>query len=170
MPNNSSNLITYRHSAWNALVKFQKMGYIRSIGVSNFLIKHLEDLKKVSNVIPAVNQVEWHPQLHDDYLLNYCRRNNILLQAYSSLGSSFRTSLREDPTVVYIAKILRKSPAQILLRWAYQNSIAIVPKASSKKHLVENISLDFSIPEEYMATLSNYQQVQRIYWDPTNIV
>lgn len=170
MPNTSPDLITYRHSAWEALVKFQKAGYIRSIGVSNFLVKHLEDLRKVSRVVPAVNQVEWHPQLHDDNLLYYCRRNNIQLQAYSSLGSSFRTSLREDPTVVSIAKKLRKSPAQVLLRWAYQNNIAIVPKASSKKHLVENISLDFSIPAEDMKLLSSYNQVQRIYWDPTNIV
>lgn len=65
VPNNSPNLITYRHSAWDALVKFQKAGYIRSIGVSNFLVKHLDDLKKISGVVPAVNQVEWHPQLHD---------------------------------------------------------------------------------------------------------
>lgn len=108
--------------------------------------------------------------MFQDNLLYYCRRNNIQLQAYSSLGSSFRTSLREDPTVVSIAKKLNKSPAQVLLRWAYQNSIAIVPKASSRRHIIENISLDFSIPAEDMTLLSNQNQVQRIYWDPSNIV
>jgi len=170
LPKTSPEVITYRHGAWKALSKFQSDGHIRSIGVSNFMVKHLEALRNASSVVPAVNQVEWHPQLHEDKLLNYCRDNNILFQAYSSLGSSKHTSLRLNPTVASIATKLDKSPSQVLLRWAYQNDIAIIPKASSRKHLVENISLDFTIPAEEMALLDGFEQTFRAAWDPNTVI
>lgn len=170
LPKTSNEVIEYRHAAWKALEKFQKNGIIRSIGVSNFMIKHLEALKNVTNVLPALNQVEYHPRLHEDSLVKYCKENDILIQAYSSLGSSRHTSLRLDPTIVSIADRLNKSPSQILLRWAYQNNIAIIPKASSKKHLAENISLDFTIPAEDMTILNNFEQTMRVAWDPNNVI
>lgn len=170
MQDDSPDVIKYRHKAWNALIKSKNDGLIRSIGVSNFLVKHLNDLKKESNVVPAVNQVEWHPQLHDDALLNYCRENNILLQAYSSLGTSRQNSLRENPIVVSIANKLVKSPSQILLRWANQNGVAVIPKASSQKHLLENISLDFTIPAEDMKLLDNFEESKRFLSDPNKVV
>lgn len=151
---NSPEEQAIRHTAWDTYVKAQKAGLIRSIGVSNFNISHLEELKKHSDVVPALNQVEWHPKHHDDELLKYCQDNNILLQAYSSLGSSKSSSLREDPTVAEIATKLNKSPSQVLLRWATQNNVVIIPKASKKKHLDENINLDFTIPAEDIETLN----------------
>lgn len=169
MPKKSDQVPVYRRAAWNALAKFQKQGLIRSIGVSNFMIKHLEDLKQ-TDVVPALNQVEWHPKCHSAELQKYCKDNNILLQAYSSLGTSSDSSLRRDPTIVEIAEKLTKSPSQILLRWAYQSNVAIIPKASSKKHLVENISLDFDIPPEYMQTLSTFKTSERLDWDPMDVV
>jgi methylglyoxal/glyoxal reductase len=144
LPNDSEETLKNRHEAWKALAKFQREGLIRSIGVSNFLVKHLEELKKASDIVPALNQVEWHPKSRDYNLLKYCKDNNIILQAYSSLGS-YNTTLRNDPVVNQIATDLGKSSSQILLRWATQNGIAIIPKATSKKHLEENLSLDFVI-------------------------
>lgn len=171
LPNNSTEVLTYRHAAWNALTKFKSQGLIRSIGVSNFAVKHMEDLKKVSSEIPAVNQVEWHPRLHDQKLHDYCKKNKILLQAYSSLGSaSDKLKLRNDETVVSIANELGKSPSQVLLQWAAQSEIAIIPKASSKKHLDENINLDFEIPEEKMRILSSFKQPERGSWNPNNVI
>lgn len=170
MPPSSNEVLTYRRAAWKALAKFQKQGLIRSIGVSNFNIKHLEDLKKNSDVVPAVNQVEWHPRNHNDAFHTYCKNNNIVLQAYSSLGSSSNSSLRNDPTVGKIAASLGKSPSQVLLRWAYQDNVAIIPKASSKKHLTENINLDFTIPEADMQVLSNFRQEERFDWNPDNVI
>lgn len=158
----------YRHSTWKALVKLQKEGLIRSIGVSNYLIKHLEDLlTDCDGVVPAVNQVEWHPRQHDQALLDYCRNKGIFLQAYSSLGSSNTASLRQDSTIIAIAEKLNKTAAQILLRWSLQQNIGILPKASSRERIEENIDLNFTIPEEDMNTLSNLKVTEKFAWDPT---
>lgn len=170
MSNKSKDVLKYRHAAWKALSKFHKDGLIRSIGVSNFIIKHLEDLKRECEIVPALNQVEWHPRSHDDALFQYCKENKILLQAYSSLGTSSNDSLRNDPIVEEIAKKLDKSPSQILLRWAHQKGIAIIPKASSKKHLDENINLNFTIPDEDMETLNNFKQKERFDEDPDEVM
>lgn len=170
LPNDSQDVIKNRHEAWKALAKFQKDGLIRSIGVSNFVVKHLEELKKFSEIIPAVNQVEWHPKNRDYELLKYCKDNNIVLQAYSSLGS-YNATLRNDPTVNQIATELGKSPSQVLLRWATQNGIAVIPKAKSKNHLQENFNLDFVIPGNHMKTLNNFEQIVSLFSrDPNDVV
>jgi diketogulonate reductase-like aldo/keto reductase len=148
-------------------VKLYKEGLLKSIGVSNYLIRHLEDLKSCESVIPAVNQVEWHPRHHDQELLKYCRENGIFLQAYSSLGSSNVDSLRHDSTVIKIAETLGKSPAQVLLRWAFQQNIGVLPKGSSKAHIVENIDLNFPLSEDDMNTLTNLEVKEKFAWDPT---
>lgn len=170
LANQSKDVLKYRHEAWKALTKFHKQGLIRSIGVSNFMIKHLEDLKKECEVVPALNQVEWHPKNFDIKLHDYCKDNGILLQAYSSLGTSSDTSLRTDQTVVQIAKRLEKSPSQVLLRWANQEGVAIIPKASSRKHLDENINLNFTIPEDEIEILNNFKQSERFDWDPNGVI
>jgi methylglyoxal/glyoxal reductase len=139
------------------LSKLHKDGLIRSIGVAGYGIEHLKDLKKKFEIVPALNQVYWNIRRHDDALVKYCKDNNILLQTYSSL-KTLNSTLLNDPTVASIAAELSKSPAQILLRWNYQNGIAIVQKATSKNHLVENMDLNFVIPENHMATLNNFTQ------------
>ncbi|CRL04023.1 CLUMA_CG017141, isoform A [Clunio marinus] len=170
LPNNSTDVLKYRHEAWKALSKFKKEGLIRSIGVSNFMVKHLEDLKKECEIPPVLNQVEWHPRCYNNTLYDYCKENNIVLQAYSSLGTSSSTSLRKDPTVMKIAERIGKSPVQVLLRWATQNGVPVIPKASSKNHLVENMNLDFTIPESDMGILNNFTQNMRFDWDPNNSI
>lgn len=159
--------VNYRLLTWRALSKLQKEGYIKSIGVSNYLIRHLEDITACDSVLPAVNQVEWHPRHHDLELLNYCREKGIFLQAYSSLGTSNAASLRHDPTVIKIGEKLGKSPSQVLLRWAFQQNIGILPKGSSRAHIVENIDLDFVLPDDDMNTLSNLKVKEKFAWDPT---
>lgn len=154
-----------RHLTWRALEKCRESGLINSIGVSNFLVRHLEDLNS-SGVVPAVNQVEWHPHHHDNELLNYCRKNGIFLQAYSSLGSSNDSSLRQDPKVIEISKKRNCTPVQVLLRWAFQNNIGILPKASSREHIEENIDLNFVLSEEDVKELSNLKVNEKYAWDP----
>lgn len=117
--------------------------------------------------MPAVNQVEFHPRHHDAELLKYCRDNGIFLQAYSSLGSSNVESLRHDPTVIKIAESLGKSPVQVLLRWAFQQNIGVLPKGSSKAHIVENIDLNFALSDEDMSTLGDLKVKEKFAWDPT---
>lgn len=164
------DVVKYRHDAWKGLSKFQKQGLIRSIGVSNFLILHLEELKKDCEVVPALNQVEWHPLCFDLELLNYCQKNGILLQAYSSLGTSSDRSLRDHKIVKKIAEKKGESTSRILLKWAISRKVAIIPKASSKLHLEENINLNFELSEEEMKTLDDLNSQERFDWDPNNVV
>lgn len=117
-----------------------------------------------------MNQVEWHPRHNQPELLKYCRDEGIFLQAYSSLGSSNATSLRLDPTVQRIAKELDKSASQVLLRWAFQQNIGILPKASSRAHIVENIDLDFTLPDDAMRALSELEVKEKYAWDPNVVV
>lgn len=170
LSNRSKDVIKYRHNAWKALSKFKEQGLIRSIGVSNFLSRHLEELKKECDVIPAINQVEYHPLCFDLTLLDYCKKNGILLQAYSSLGTSGDRSLRNHKTVIKVATDLNKSASQILLRWANVRDVAIIPKASSRDHLMENISLDFEIPKDVMEILDKMEANERFDWNPNDVI
>lgn len=172
IPVESSENPHYRKSTFDALSICLKEGLCKAIGVSNYTVRHLTELLEqcTDGIRPAVNQVEWHPHYNQQELFDFCRKEAIFLQAYSSLGSSGSTALRDDPIVQAIAKKLGKTPSQILLRWATQQNIGIVPKARSKNHIEENIALDFIIPEENMQTLNNMQHTYKYAWNPDPIV
>ncbi|XP_066256161.1 glyoxal reductase-like [Euwallacea similis] len=168
---NSSNVINskLRDESWKQMVRGVKEGLAKNIGVSNYLVRHLQELITNDHGIkPAVNQVEWHPHYHPQDLLDLCRKEEILLQTYSSLGGTGNPDLIKDLKVESIARKLGKSPAQVLLRWALQQNLAIIPKARSKGHIVENIQLDFTIPSEDMEVLSNFGY-NKYAWDPENV-
>ncbi|KAJ8976873.1 hypothetical protein NQ317_001197 [Molorchus minor] len=159
-----------RDLSWQKLVKGVKDGLTRNIGVSNYNVRHLTELlAKDHGIKPAVNQVEWHPHYHQPELLELCKREGILLEAYSSLGGSDNKDLVDDPKVKDIAQRLGKSPAQVLLRWALQQNLAVIPKARSKQHIDENIDLNFDIPTNDMKILSSFSQ-KKYSWDPDTIV
>lgn len=161
----------YRKTTWSSFVKLQKEGLVRSIGVSNYTEKHLKELLvDCCGVRPSVNQVEWHPHYNSPEFLEFCQKENIFLQAYSSLGSSNYSDLRNDGRIKTIAKQLNKSTSQILLRWAYQQDIGIIPKARSKGHIDENIDLKFEIPFAEMEILSNMRVDEKYAWNPENVV
>ncbi|KAJ6643101.1 Aldose reductase A [Pseudolycoriella hygida] len=167
----SSENERYRRATWRTLSKLHKSGLCRSIGVSNYTVSHLEDLiGNCDDVTPSVNQVEWHPRYHQPNLAKFCRQNNIFLQAYSSLGTSDNSSLRNDPTVVNISEKLGRTSAQVLLRWAYQQNIGILPKASSRSHIQENFDLNFEISDEDLQLLNNLNVVEKYAWDPTAVL
>lgn len=167
----SSGNKSYRKSTWRALSKLHKAGICRSIGVSNYTIPHLKELLADCDDSPlSVNQVEWHPRYNQPDLAEFCKQNDIFLQAYSSLGSSDNSRLRNDPVITKIANKLDRTPAQILLRWAYQQNIGILPKASSRQHIQENFDLIFDIPEDDMKSLNNLNFVEKYAWDPTVVV
>lgn len=110
----SSENKKYRKMTWSALAKLHKSGLCRSIGVSNYTIPHLTELlADCEDVPPSVNQCEWHPRYNQPDLATFCNQNNIFLQAYSSLGTSDNTRLRNDSVVVGIAEKLGHTPAQV---------------------------------------------------------
>lgn len=127
------------------LDKLKQKGKIRAAGVSNFTIRHLEDMRK-EGVHPSVNQVEFHPYLFQKELLEYCHRHKIRLIAYRSLGKG---ALTADPIVEAIAEKHGRTIPQVLLRWAVQKNIPVIPKTISRKHLEENFAIfDFSLDAE----------------------
>ncbi|XP_053624495.1 uncharacterized oxidoreductase YtbE-like [Plodia interpunctella] len=173
IPSNHINNKHIRNETWKALAELYKEGRIKAIGVSNFTVVHLEQLMANNyGVIPAVNQVEWHPYYQPQDVLIYCKKNNILLQAYCSFGgtSSVNMSMMQDPGVNKIAKTLNVSCAQVLLAWALQQGIAVIPKSTSQARINENISINFTIPNEDMKVLNALGSRKIKYaWDPTEV-
>lgn len=143
---------------WEAMVETKKIGLTRHVGVSNFSIKKLESLLKRTDDIPEVNQVEMHPFLPQDELLEYSNDRNILITAYSPLGSGDRhhsmkkqdePSLVNDPTIVSIAKKHNCQSAQVLISWAVQRGTAVIPKSTAEEHILSNLkSSEISLDDE----------------------
>lgn len=116
IPVESPDNPVYRKNTFDALSTTLKDGLVRSIGVSNYTVRHLNELlTQCTDIRPAVNQVEWHPHYHQPELLELCQSEGVFLQAYSSLGSSNTTVLRDDPVIKQVAVKLGKSSAQKLL-------------------------------------------------------
>jgi diketogulonate reductase-like aldo/keto reductase len=163
-------IASLRAETWRAMEDAYKSGKARSIAVSNFTIHHLETLKQSATLWPpAINQIELHPYYQQRELVEYCRKEGIVIQAYASLGGQDGTKakwkvlggkLLESPPVLAASKRLsspkrRITPAQILLRWALQQNIAIVPKTASPSRMAENANLfDFELSEDDMEAIS----------------
>lgn len=147
---------------WNAMIEAKEQGLVKHIGVSNFSIKKLEDLMSKTGDNPEMNQVELHPFLQQDKLLEFAKKNNIHLTAYSPLGSGDRIkemkaedepSLLDDPVIRKIAEKHSASPGQILIKWSVQRGTAVIPKSTSRNHIISNfesekINLDEQDMEE----------------------
>ena len=156
-----------RLDSWRALVELRKQGKCRSIGVSNYTIAHLEELMAHSDVAPAVNQVEFSPFLFQRELLNFCRGRSIQLEAYCPLTRGRKLG---DPVLRRVAIRHRKTPAQVLLRWALQHQVVVIPKSGQPARIEENAGLfDFTLDERDMAALDALHAGFRTSWDPTNV-
>ncbi len=151
---------------FRALEKLVKDGKVRSIGVSNYTEKHLEELLKYCEIKPVVNQVEFHPKLFQKDLLEYCKAHGIVLEAYSSLAKG---ALLKDKTVLEISKKYSRSASQVLLRWGIQHDLVVIPKSSGIDRMQENFNLDFEISADDMKRLDDMNENWHCTWDPTNI-
>ena len=156
-----------RLDSWRAMVEIKKHGRCRSIGVSNFTIRHLEELLRSSDTVPSVNQVEFSPFLNQRDLLECCERKGIRLVAYCPLTRGDKLNHR---VVVEIARKHRKMPAQVLLRWALQHGVAVIPKSVRSERIDENAALfDFGLTDEDMAQLDRLNEGYRTCWDPSRV-
>lgn len=133
---------------WKMLLEAKALNMIRNAGVSNFSIPKLEDLIEDTNEIPEMNQIELHPYLQQNEMLEFCSKHNIHLTAYSPLGSGDRAqamkaanepSLLEDKVINQIAKKHGASPAQVLIKWNIMRGTAVIPKSVNKDRIIENI-------------------------------
>lgn len=155
-----------RRSSWPVLEKLQNSGKAKSIGVSNFTIRHLTELLATSSKVPAVNQVELHPYLYQRELLEFCQSKNIAIAAYSPLTHGAKL---KDKKLIAIAHKYRKSPAQILIRWALQHDAIVLPKSGNPLRIAENANIfDFEISAADMQTLDDFNENLRTCWDPTH--
>ena len=156
----------YRREAWKALESILKDGKTRSIGVSNYYQRHLDELLSEADIVPDINQVELTPYLYLKELKKYCDDKGIQLEAYSPLTRGKRL---KDPKLVSIANKYNKSSAQILLRWGLQHRIVEIPKSSNEEHIIENSSIfDFKISDDDMALLDKFDEGLYVgMWNPT---
>ncbi|KAG5880460.1 hypothetical protein JTB14_028793 [Gonioctena quinquepunctata] len=102
-------------------------------------------------------------------MYEYCQKNNIFLQAYRSLGGPENRDLIENPTIMDIAKKLNRTTAQVLLRWAIQQNIGVIPKSQTRERIFQNMEVDFTLPSEDMKALSSFKKHIRYDWDPATI-
>ena len=155
-----------RNDSWRAFIELQKRGLCKSIGVSNFTIDNLIELEDKMGVIPAVNQVEFHPYHYQKSLLDYCNSKNIIIEAYSPLVHAKRM---DEERLVAISKEIGKTPAQILIRWAIQRDMVVLPKSVNKNRIIENFAVfDFEIPNSLMKRLDDLDEAFVTCWDPHN--
>ncbi|MBN1262602.1 MAG: aldo/keto reductase [Anaerolineae bacterium] len=153
-----------RDESWRALETLYEEGKTRAIGVSNYTIRHLEELLGKARIVPVVNQVEFHPWLFQKDLLNFCSAHNIRLEAYSPLTKGERL---RNPQLATIAKKYGKSPAQLLIRWVLQHEVIVIPKSANKGRIQENADIyDFEISAEDMCRLDAFDERYHCTWNP----
>ena len=183
--------VPQRLRSWRALEKLRQQSKARSIGVSNFTVRHLTELLAQAETVPAVNQVEFHPYLYQRELLDFCVARGIVVEAYSPLTQGERLA---DRKLVAIAKKYPKAPltaasgkirsslvpavfgadqtrstAQILIRWAIQRNLVVIPKSADPSRIRENADVfDFAITSEDMQILDSLDENLRTCWDPTD--
>ncbi len=156
-----------RKKAWLAAEEALASGQAQSIGVSNYTIRHLQEMQKYAKVMPAVNQVELHVFLQQPELLKYCRDHDILVEAYSPLAHG---EAMDDPVVAAIARKHGKSYAQIMLRWLLQQDLVILPKSVTPKRIEENIDIfDFELDADDLAKLATLDRDLRTCWNPVHV-
>lgn len=145
--------------SWRALERLYREGRTRAVGVSNFLVHHLETLAETSELAPHVNQVEFHPHLLQPELLEYCRARDIRLQAWSPL---MRGGVADIPCLREIAARHGKTEAQVVLRWDLEHGVLTIPKTVRRERLVENAGIfDFSLSPEEVARIDALDRGQR---------
>ena len=153
-----------RLDSWRALETVLAEGRARAIGVSNFMVSHLEELLARAHVVPAVNQIEVSPFLQHRDVRSFCARHGIVVEAYSPLTKGARL---RDPVIVEVARRVGRSPAQVLLRWGLQQDLVVLPKSVHAARITENAALfDFELDEQAMARLDGLEEGLATGWDP----
>jgi diketogulonate reductase-like aldo/keto reductase len=156
-----------RKETWRALERLHEEGVCRAIGVSNYTVRHLEELFAHAEVPPAVDQVEFHPWLYDRELLDYCHHRRVVLEAYSPLA---KASLFGDAALQGVAAATGATAAQVLLAWSMAHGAVPIPKASSAGHLRENLDArQLKLSHEQVIALDRLNEGRHLDWDPTDL-
>ncbi len=150
--------------SWKAMERLKNEGLVKSIGVCNFHTHHIDEILKVAEHPPVINQIELHPLLTQDKVLAYDTKHSILTQAWSPLA---RGQILSNELIITIARDRLKSASQVVLRWHIQRGVAVIPKSTSKQRIEENLDVfDFELSEEEMAAISSLNINYRTGVDP----
>jgi diketogulonate reductase-like aldo/keto reductase len=153
-----------RLDSWRALERIFAEKRARAIGVSNFLVPHLQELLAHAKVVPAVDQIEVHPFLQHRDTRAFCAAKGIVVEAYSPLTHGERL---RDAAITEVAKRVKRSNAQVLLRWGIQHGMVVLPKSVKEARIAENLAVfDFSLDDEAMARLDALDEGAPTGWDP----
>ena len=153
---------------WRAFEKLYADGRVRAIGVSNFEPDHLRTLLESANVVPALNQIEFHPYLQQHELFALHRELGIATESWSPLGQG---TVLGDPVIGAIAERLGRTPAQVILRWQLQLGNIVVPKSATESRIRENIALfDFELSEDDMAAFATIHRGERVGQHPNDFI
>lgn len=153
----------YKES-WKIMEEYYKQGKIRAIGVSNFHKHHLEDLFTVAEVMPAVNQIECHPHLTQEPLIQYCAEKGIAVESWSPLGGG---QLLSDEAINAMAEKYGITTAQLIIRWHIQRDLIVIPKSVNKDRIISNSQVfGFEISEDDMEYITSMNQNRRVGPNP----
>ena len=151
---------------WKALEALYNEGRVRSVGVSNFLQHHLEDVLENSSLVPMVNQIEFHPRLQQPNLQAFCKKHNIQLEAWSPI---MKGRVVDIPELNEIGARYNKNAVQVTLRWLLQKGIVSIPKSARKERIESNIEIfDFILSSSEMEKIDGLDSGERIGPDPDN--
>ena len=160
-------ILALRNESWKAMTTLLENGKTRAIGVSNFTITHLEELLATTNIVPMVNQVEFHPFLYQKDLMDYCNRKTIRLEAYAPLT---RTERFDHPLLKALSSKYGKTAAQLLIRWGLQHGLIVIPKSVHAERIRENSDVfDFNISDTDMKEMDSLNENYRTCWNPTGV-
>ena len=154
---NYSNWQKTNADTWRAMEELQAEGKIRSIGVSNFWQEHLEALFQTANVIPAINQIEFHPGYWQPALTEFCQQQGIAVESWSPLA---RGKVFGNDVLKSIAGNHNRSVSQVCLRWVIQHGVVVIPKSTTPKRIAENMNLfDFELTDAEMKQINDLPEM-----------
>ncbi len=153
-------------SAWKHFERFYEQGRARAIGVSNFMPEHLEDLMEGASIKPMLNQIEYHPYLQQRDTVDLCRKEGILVEAWSPL---MQGNMNDEPVLTELAQKYGKSNAQIILRWNIQKEVVTIPKSTNQGRIQENFNVfDFELAAGDIDRIDALEKAHRFGPDPYN--
>ncbi|KAL1992225.1 hypothetical protein VTN49DRAFT_4257 [Thermomyces lanuginosus] len=176
LPDGTRDLIrTHNHvNTWKAMEKLPATGKVKAIGVSNYSVRYLEQLLAEATIVPAVNQIENHPALPQQDIVDFCNARGIVITAYSPLGSTGSPLMTAEP-VVQIAKKRNVSPATVLLSWHLARNSVVLAKSvnpdriTANRNLIELDADDVALIKQYSDDLTAKKQLQRYVDPPFNV-
>lgn len=143
-----------RIEVYRAFEELYEQKKVRSIGVSNFYEEHLEHLFKNSTIKPQINQIEIHPGCFRRSIIDFCQKENIVLEAYSPFAHGWRSDILKNKTIVGIAEKHGKLPSQVVLRWMTQHGLVPLPRSKTPERVRDNVDIfNFELTQEELSAI-----------------